>query len=177
MRLFIAINFDEKSKNAIQQISDEVKKHCKQGRFVKSQHLHLTLEFLGNVPSTQVEKVKSAMDQVKEEKFTIKLSEIGFFRGRDGHIYWIGIEENKTLLDLQKRLHKALENQGFILENRLYKPHITIGRRVKVKDTFLPEKLSSEIKQVEVDVDKIDLMKSEHVNGELVYSIEYTRRF
>ena len=41
MRLFIAINFDEKSKNAIQQISDEVKKHCKQGRFVKSQHLHL----------------------------------------------------------------------------------------------------------------------------------------
>ena len=35
MRLFIAINFDESTKKALQQISDEVKKHAVQGRFVK----------------------------------------------------------------------------------------------------------------------------------------------
>ena len=65
MRLFIAINFDESTKKAIQQISHEVKKHAVQGRFVKEQHLHLTLEFLGDIPPAQLDKIKSAMNQVE----------------------------------------------------------------------------------------------------------------
>lgn len=176
MRLFIAINFDESTKKAIQQISHEVKKHAVQGRFVKEQHLHLTLEFLGDIPPAQLDKIKSAMNQVLAEKFIMILKGIGFFKGRDGHIYWIGIEENRHLIDLQKQLHEALESQGFKLDNRPYKPHITIGRRVKIKDNSLPEKLLTNINEITVDVDKIDLMKSEHINGELVYSIQYSRK-
>lgn len=176
MRLFIAINFDESTKKAIQQISHKVKKHTVQGRFVKEQHLHLTLEFLGDIPPAQLDKIKSAMNQVVAEKFIMILKGIGFFKGRDGHIYWIGIEENRHLIDLQKQLHEALESQGFKLDNRPYKPHITIGRRVKIKDNSLPEKLLTNINEITVDVDKIDLMKSEHINGELVYSIQYSRK-
>jgi len=177
MRLFIAINFDENTKKALQQISDEVKKHAVQGRFVKEQHLHLTLEFLGNIHPAKVDRITGAMNQVITEKFTIKLKEVGFFKGREGHIYWIGIEENRHLFDLQRQLHEALKSQGFTLDNRPYKPHITIGRRVKLKDNFLPEKILANLNQIAVDVDKIELMKSEHINGELVYSILYTRNF
>lgn len=50
MRLFIAINFGEKLKNAVQDIIQDIKKHSKKGRFVKNEHMHLTLEFLGEIP-------------------------------------------------------------------------------------------------------------------------------
>ena len=176
MRLFIAINFNENTKKAIQRIIDEVKKHSIQGRFVKDQHLHLTLEFLGDIPLTEVGKIKKVMDQVIAEKFTMKLNEIGFFKGRDGQIYWVGIEKNRFLLSLQRQIHEALKSQSFVLENRTYKPHVTIGRRVKIRETYVPQKILDDIKHIRVDVDKIDLMKSEHVNGELVYSIQHTRR-
>ncbi|NLN42565.1 MAG: RNA 2',3'-cyclic phosphodiesterase [Clostridiales bacterium] len=176
MRLFIAINFDESTKKAIQQISYEIKRHSLQGRFVKEQHLHLTLEFLGNIHPAQLYKIKDAMNQIIAEKFIMKLKGIGFFKGRDGHIYWIGIEANKHLINLQKQLHEALKSQGFTLDNRPYKPHITIGRRVKIKDNFLLDKMLTNINQITVNVDKIDLMNSEHISGKLVYSILYTRK-
>lgn len=87
----------------------------------------------------------------------------------------MGIEHNEILLKTQAKLHQLLIKQGFELENRAYKPHLTIGRKVKMEDNFNSEDLSNIIKQISMNIDKIDLMKSEQTDGKLVHSIVYTK--
>ncbi|NLI61627.1 MAG: RNA 2',3'-cyclic phosphodiesterase [Clostridiales bacterium] len=176
MRLFIAINFDENIKRLVKHIINEIKKDSIQGRFVKEEHLHLTLKFIGQVSHKDLDKIMRVMDRAIVEGFTMKLKGIDFFKRKDGHIYFIGVEENRFLFDLQRQIHEGLKAQGFSLEDRVYKPHITIGRRIKLNKNFSLEKLVKAIDPITIDVCKIDLMKSEHINGELVYSPIYTRR-
>ncbi len=171
MRLFIAINFEERIKDEIQSIAKEVKESSIKGKFVNKEHIHLTLEFLGDIHSNRVEEIKDIMNKIEFEPFTMELENIGFFKRRDGNIYWLGIKHSEKLLELQSRLHRLLLEKGFKLEDRAYKPHITLGRRVNVKDDFDMENLSNSVQDISIFVDKIDLMKSEHINGKLVYSI------
>ena len=152
MRLFIAINFNENEKKSIENIIREVEKDSIQGRFVKNEHMHLTLEFLGEVPLEKVEIIKKTIAQITFEPFTMNLSNLGYFKRRDGNIYWLGIENNETLFEIQGKLHELLINEGFNLENRPYKPHITIGRKVKMRKDFNPESLLDDIRQLIIDV-------------------------
>ncbi len=171
MRLFIAINFSENEKNAIENIIKKIEKDSLQGRFVKNEHMHLTLEFIGDIPNEKVEIIKDAIEQITFEPFTMNLSELGYFKRREGNIYWLGIENNEVLFEVQRRLHEDLINRGFKLENRPYKPHITIGRKVKVRENFNPENLNDEIREISIGVDEVDLMESEFKDGKLVYSV------
>ena len=148
MRLFIAINFSENEKNVIENIIKKVGKDSFQGRFVKNEHMHLTLEFLGDIPDEKVEIIKDVIEQITFKHFTMNLSELGYFKRRDGNIYWLGIENNKVLFEVQRKLHEDLINSGFKLENRPYKPHITIGRKVKMRENFNSENLNDEIRKI-----------------------------
>ena len=174
MRLFIAINFKENEKKQIQNVIREIEKNSIQGRFVKNEHMHLTLEFLGEVTEEKVPVIKNAIKQITFEPFTMNLSSLGYFKRRQGDIYWLGIEHNDTLFEIQARLHDSLIREGFELENRPYKPHITIGRKVKMKENFSTDALSNRISGININVDKVDLMKSEFINGKLAHSIIYT---
>lgn len=176
MRLFIAINLDENIKNKIEDISLELKKSSTQGRFVNKEHMHLTLEFLGETPDDKVQLIKDVMDKVATKPFSMELSRIGYFKRREGNIYWIGVKENEMLLQIQAELHSMLLRQGFDLENREYKPHLTLGRKVKLDGTFNSEKISKNIEGTVINVDKIDLMKSENINGKLAYTVIYSKK-
>lgn len=175
MRLFIAVNFEDGVKDGIQDVIREVKKSSIKGKFVKSEHIHLTLEFLGEIPPEKIGIITDVMDELVSKPFKIKLSELGYFRRKDGNIYWLGIEHNDILLRIQSNIHKLLLKQGFQLEDRTYKPHITIGRKVKMEDRFNSKDLSHRIEQIHINVDKIDIMKSEHNNGKLIHSTIYTK--
>lgn len=176
MRLFVAINFDESTKNKVQEIIKELKKVSVQGKFISNEHMHLTLEFLGEIQTDKVVMIKDAMDQVASDIFSMELTRVGYFKRREGDIYWLGIEENKYLLKTQAILHEQLIKQGFELESRVYKPHLTIGRKVKMEESFNIDEFSKSIDKISTNIDKIDLMKSEQINGKLVHSIVYTKR-
>lgn len=176
MRLFVAINFDESIKNKIQKIIMELKKYSTQGKFITNEHMHLTLEFLGEIPDDKIVIIKDSMDQVSSEIFTMKLTGVGFFKRSEGDICWLGIEENVLLLKTQAKLHEQLIKQGFKLENRAYKPHLTIGRKVKMEEDFSLDNFSKSIRNININIEMIDLMKSEQINGKLVHSIVYSKR-
>ena len=175
MRLFIAINFEEDIKERIQDIIKELKKSSLQGTYVNKEHIHLTLEFLGEVPEDKANIIKNVIDQVSTIPFILQLEGIGFFKRREGDIYWIGIEENEELLKIRSQLHDRLIREGFQLENREYKPHLTIGRKILMDEAFNQEILLETIDQLKINIDKIELMKSEHINGKLTHSVIYTR--
>ena len=175
MRLFIAINFDEDTKNHIKNIREKVKKDARQGRFTSRSHMHLTLEFLGEVSNERKKDIISEMEHVATGPFTLSLSHLGYFKRRDGNIYWLGIKENKHLMDMQKELHKLLLERSFKLEKREYRPHITIGRRVKLSNTFNSDQLKESIGKIHIDVHSIDLMKSQRIDGKLIYRTIFSK--
>lgn len=176
IRLFIALNFNEEVKAQINEIIDRVKSNSVQGRFVNEEHIHLTLEFLGEIHKNRLDLIKEILDGLEFNKFTFQLTKIGYFKRPEGNIYWIGVKENDTLFDLQKKLHKSLLDKGFELEDREYKPHITLGRKVKLKDGFNTDELKDIVEKIEIDISKVDLMKSEFNNGKLIHSLMYSRQ-
>ncbi len=68
-------------------------------------------------------------------------------------------------------MHQSLIDHGFKLEDREYKPHITLGRKVKLKDAFNTNELDDFVKKIKIDINKVDLIQSEFANGKLVHSI------
>ena len=167
MRLFIAVNFEEPVKDQIFGIIREVEKYALKGRFAKKEHMHLTLEFLGEIPQEKISSIISAMNCMAYR--LLLWNSLGYFRRRGGDICWLGVKENKKLMEMQSRLHKTLLDKGFLLQDREYRPHITIGREVKLKESFNSLRLEKDICSIIIHVNSIELMKSERINGRLVH--------
>lgn len=175
MRLFIAINFEERVKKQISNLIDELRNFSTQGKFVNEEHMHLTLEFLGEIEKDKVDIIKTVLNSINISAFTIELSNIGYFKRREGNIYWLGIKENKSLLELQSNIHKSLIEHGFTLEDRPYKPHITLGRKVIMNEDFNPNSLTSFVNDINIKVNSVELIKSENMKGKLMYTITYSK--
>jgi 2'-5' RNA ligase len=84
---------------------------------------------------------------------------------------WIGLKENKALSDLQGDLTRNLQQIGFRLENRKYVPHVTIGREVKLRSGYV----QLEVPKANFNLKNIELMKSERMNGKLIYTPVYSK--
>ncbi|HHV50508.1 MAG TPA: RNA 2',3'-cyclic phosphodiesterase [Clostridiales bacterium] len=175
IRLFLAINFNDEVKSRINEIISLVKSNSTQGRFVGAEQLHLTLEFLGEVQRHRVDLIKKIMDGIESSPFELEISKAGFFKRSEGDVCWLGVKENGALFSLQKKLHQSLLGCGFELEDRAYKPHITLGRKVKVNAGFDLSKLEGMAEGIITRVDKIDLMKSEFSNGGVSYTVVYSK--
>lgn len=177
MRLFIALNFPDDVKAQIKEIIDIVRLNSVQGRFVSEEHIHLTLEFLGEINEDRVYMIKELMDSLEFENFALEVTKPGYFKSREGKTYWLGLEKNDALFSLRQSLHHGLSDKGFKLEDREYKPHITIGRKVVLKDGSRDEEIKKSMSKILIDINKVDLMKSEFIDGKLVYSILFSKHF
>ncbi len=170
MRLFIAINFDEKTIAEIGKIRDDLHSKASAGRFTRDDNLHLTLVFLGEVDEALIPAIRHAMNLVSVEPFILLFSSIGFFKREDGQIWWVGIEPNPMLIEIHSFLSKRLAEAGFAIEKRKYTPHLTLGRSIRLKTK--PEKIISPFKY---QANSISLMKSENINGKTTYTAIYEK--
>ncbi len=169
MRLFIAINFNDETKQKLIESIQTIKRHTDKGNFTKQENLHLTLVFIGE--TNKVSTVKAAMDKIDAHSFRLTIGNIGKFSRGGGDIYWAKADKHPTLAGIQRQLTDNLRHAGFEMENRDYVPHITLGREVVLRGNpvFDPIDLS-------VDVSKISLMKSERKGGMLAYTEIYSKK-
>lgn len=173
MRLFIAIRFDERLKDLLYATLERLKKYAAQGNFTRRENLHLTLVFLGEVSPDRSGEIRAAMDRVTVCPFPLELRDIGRFRRDGGDIYWIGVEENAALTTLYDELYGALTQAGFRLEHRPFKPHLTLGREIRMAGGFDKAAFCREMPPMEMKTAKISLMKSERIDGKLIYTEVY----
>jgi RNA 2',3'-cyclic 3'-phosphodiesterase len=101
--------------------------------WVKTQHMHLTLKFLGDVPDTETPDIcrVAAAAAKKFEPFEITCRGVGAFpTAEHPRTLWIGIEDGaEALCELQAAVEGALKQElGFPKEARRFQPHLTIGR-------------------------------------------------
>lgn len=171
MRLFIAINFDNAVKEYLKAAQSGVKNISQGGHFSHEENLHLTLVFLGEIAPAKITQVEKAMDMVVASAFELSLGGLGHFKRDNGDIVWVGVKQNETLSAVYNQLCRSLKSSGFALENRDYKPHLTLARKVM---------LTSDLKSVSVPnittkISRISLMKSERIRGELTYTEIYAK--
>lgn len=129
-------------------------------------NIHLTLAFLGD---TEEGKIKSLSVMLKEKcrdfgDFSFQLKGTGVFKSlRDPRVIWIGIEPSDKLNNLNEQIVAGLKETGFQLEERLFRPHITIGRIKSLKDADNLKTLISRYadKMIQkVDVNEVILYES-----------------
>jgi RNA 2',3'-cyclic 3'-phosphodiesterase len=101
-------------------------------RWVRSDGLHLTLHFFGDLPDDAVPLVVDAarIAARKVEPYTAQLGGLGCFpRDGDERVLWIGMQQGEgETAALQRDVEDALSARGFPREPRAFRPHVTLGR-------------------------------------------------
>lgn len=133
-RLFLALWPDDETRKQLFNVAQQFKHE--NIRLVKKSNLHMTLEFLGEVSDKDRNELIERLSAITVEPFEIELTRTGFWK--KPQIIYIGttIIPNE-LLTLVKSIRKAVKQQGLKTDNREYKPHVTIAR--KVKQILLPK--------------------------------------
>ena len=167
MRLFIAINFNEDTKNKLLALRDELRSNSQRGNFSLPENLHLTLAFIGEVSPNKVEKIEAILETITFEPFEVTVDKLGTFS--HGTLWYATLCEYKPLMLLQREITYKLALCGFEMDGRKYSPHITLGREI------VTDEKPWRIEPFGETVTKIDLMKSERIQGKLTYTPIYSR--
>ncbi len=143
IRSFIAININDSLRGKIGDIVNGLVETNADVRWVKSENLHITLKFLGNINEEEIQLIKDVLMKVSSKyySFGILLENIGCFPNiKRPRIIWIGIRDSSAIIQIYKDIDKMLFKAGFEKEKKAFSPHITIGRvksmngYIKVKD-------------------------------------------
>jgi 2'-5' RNA ligase len=167
MRCFIAIDINEKIRNAIADLQKQLdaKVDIRKGdvKWVEPENIHLTLKFLGEIKDEQADEVCEIAKQVAagHKNFDIDIESVGTFGGRSAKVVWVGVgtwhglpaRENTAkmavpheLLALQKDLDEHLAQAGYPPEEREFSAHLTLCR---VRNPKAGVKLAEAVKQFE----------------------------
>ena len=120
------------------------------GRPIAKDRFHVTVAFLGNLTPAGFE-IASAVPPISVGAFTLTLDTIGAFAS--SRTLWLGSRSVPPgLIELERRLWAALAAKGFIREERIYRPHVTLARRARAVD--------EEIVPVEWPVAELALVES-----------------
>jgi 2''-5'' RNA ligase len=171
MRMFIAIEFDPEMREYLSEVQKKLLLVSRRGNFTDSSNMHLTLKFIGEVDSDDVDYLAQAVREVgsASKGFSLSLSHLGFFPKGNRTIVWAGIEDSQPLLRLFSGLEKSLMRQGFPRERKGLSPHITLGREVDLTEKFDKIKVQIPLEKKEIKVTKISLMESKRIGAKLVY--------
>ena len=164
MRLFLAIPVSPAVRAALLHTAAQMKR-LGSGTFARPENLHLTLAFLGE--TERLAAARDALDRACEKAAPFSMAVGGL--GRFDDLWWAGVEENARLEHLALEIQQTLREEGFAIERRPWKPHITLVRRWRGPDPDLC------LPDTAMSVEWVSLLKSERVDGRLVYTELYRR--
>ena len=177
MRLFVAVNLNSAVKKQLLEIQARLRSQCTRGNFTRPENLHLTLAFLGETPEEKVPSLLKIIDKTINDAqtlaialpFEISFTHTGCFSHSHKELWWVGADENCLGIRGLKAIHGDLINRfldaGISVDKRSFNPHITLGREVKHS-----QKITLNCDEIKVKVDRLSLMKSEHIDGVLTYT-------
>jgi RNA 2',3'-cyclic 3'-phosphodiesterase len=136
-RTFIAVKVDagDDFKNAVSTIKDGLVNE--NIRWMDINNLHVTLAFIGDTDESSVEKITSmlASDFPGFGSIDFRLTGFGVFRNfKDPRILFTDIENPVRLIEAWEIIKKGLDALNIKLEERNFRPHLTIGRIKYLRD-------------------------------------------
>ncbi|MCX5681245.1 MAG: RNA 2',3'-cyclic phosphodiesterase, partial [Candidatus Omnitrophica bacterium] len=177
IRAFLAIELNDQTRRKLGAIQDSLKKTNADIRWVDPKNIHLTLKFLGNVPSNTLEKLCSAIEKGLKgfSRFEFQLDSLGCFPPKGmPKILWAGVSEGSDYLEhIERSLTKQISDFCEKQENKKFSSHITLGRVRSNKNVALLINLLKEspCKLTEKQaVDHVTLFKSDLTPSGPIYS-------
>jgi RNA 2',3'-cyclic 3'-phosphodiesterase len=135
-------------------------------KWVEDNNLHITLAFLGDTEENTITKINLMLEEKLQGtgKIDFRLKGFAVFKSwRDPKVIYTGVENPDKLVEVFNLIKSGLESFGIKLEEREFRPHLTLGRIKFLKDTDKLKNLISKYNEVffqEVIVTEIILYES-----------------
>jgi 2'-5' RNA ligase len=165
MRLFLAIDFPEETKQSINEETIHLQELFPALKWVNKSSFHVTLKYLGETDSGLQREIESTLKEAFQTIHTFDLATTipSFFpNNKKARVYYLGLKYSKTLEKCYDIIEDKLSDLGIDKEQRKFSPHITLAR---IKNyLFDPEEqkvmLSQVFKGIKIRVTHITLMQS-----------------
>lgn len=160
-RIFIAIRFSDELKKALVDVQNDLKARAVHGNYCPYGNLHMTLAFIGE--NYDLHKIRKAVSEVEFKPFTLTSGRLGTFPTKAG-VIWCGVKDKEPVAAIARQLRERLTAHGVSYHTKPFFPHISLVQH--------PSHIITNINVAETSmtVERIFIMKSERINGELIYS-------
>jgi 2'-5' RNA ligase len=168
IRSFLAIEIPRAIQKKIEEVQKDLRSSYADVRWVNPEKIHLTLKFFGSIEESRIEPIVHLIEGPVQNKssFFLKVQGVGAFPNlKNPRVIWMGLVDGKEVLThFQKQLEEELKKIGFEPEERVFHPHLTLGRTKSSKGR---EELIGRIERHQEEefgifqVEKIILFKSD----------------
>ncbi|QGJ70536.1 Hypothetical protein PBC10988_22330 [Planctomycetales bacterium 10988] len=135
VRTFLAVDVDDAIRKKAMKLIDHLRDTPAKVRWVRPETIHLTLQFLGDVPIQDIAKISRLVAEATEtmDAFPIDFQGVGAFPTPDKpRTVWAGVSQGiEPLRELHQKIQTKLEPLNFRPDRRQFIPHLTIGRVLK----------------------------------------------
>jgi 2'-5' RNA ligase len=133
IRAFIAIDIPPAVRESLGQVSEQIKELLPDTpvRWVDPEKIHLTLKFLGDVSSQNLEMIKKIVmtETAKRHVMEIGIGGFGAFpKIRHPRVIWVGVEAPGELSELRRGIEEGVARLGYERDRYDFTPHLTLGR-------------------------------------------------
>ncbi|MEN8140397.1 MAG: RNA 2',3'-cyclic phosphodiesterase [Thermodesulfobacteriota bacterium] len=140
-RLFVAIPIDQSHRQGLARICTGLPGM----RWTPDEQIHLTLRFIGQATDEQTEAIAEALARVSHPPFDLIIQGCGVFPyDKSPRVLWAGAVASDELMELEKKVNRALRRAGCKLSRQRFHPHITIGRPRKTPARLMARYLESQ---------------------------------
>src|SRR5271165_3143717 len=129
MRLFTAIEISEDVRNHLERLMTHLRP-CAHVKWSPVYNLHITLQFIGEWPAGDLEKLETALAAVaRRPPLEITVRGVGWFPNpHHPRVFWAGIHGVPQLETLAHDIEAALLPLGIARDEREFSPHLTLAR-------------------------------------------------
>ncbi len=133
VRAFLAVELPPEVREQVVQAAADLRRLAPERvRWVPEENLHLTLKFLGEIPSDRLPKLISQVERklASVAVFEAELGGFGAFpSAKRARILWLGVTAGGAqLARVARKLDAAAAQVGVARERRPYSAHLTLGR-------------------------------------------------
>lgn len=132
MRVFTALYPSSAAVADLERVIDPLRSAHGDLTWTQAQQWHLTLTFHAELDADQVRRLERTVARCASirDATSARFRGGGAFPSRTrGRILWVGVEPaERALADIQRNLTARLRRQGWALEDRRYRPHLTVAR-------------------------------------------------
>jgi 2'-5' RNA ligase len=129
MRVFVAMDIPEAVRASLRAFMARLPK-TPGARWVRSESMHLTLKFIGEVQPEAIDVIESALRSIPfASPVAIRFRGTGYFpRETRPSVLWVGVEASEDLAELAGHVDRSCATSGIAGETRAYSPHLTLAR-------------------------------------------------
>ena len=173
IRLFVALKIPSDIKQDLFIICKKLSGENEHYRWENPEKIHLTLKFIGEVKEDILDSIKENLEFIGDfNSFNFKVTKFGFFyRDNEPNILWTGLKTDERIHKLVYDLNQTLSRFSVPVENRKFKPHLTMLRLKRNPGSeFINKFREYSFDEMSFISNEVSLMKSELLRSGAVYT-------